>query len=535
MTVASRPNVGPLTVLVSTRAVLTLPDDSLVLTPATISISTATGKIIAIVPTVLPKTSFAPSATYIHYGSKLLIPGLVDAHVHLNEPGRTEWEGFRTGTRAAASGGVTTVVDMPLNAIPPTTTLAGFKEKLAASEGQCWVDVGFYGGVIPGNADELLPLVEAGVRGFKGFLIESGVEEFPAISSNDIELAMKTLNGTPTTLMFHAEMIPPITDSVGDAVQVSEPPLAPHGDLKSYQTFLASRPPSFETYAIDEILSLAHLAPGLHLHIVHLSATQAIPILKKARKSGINITAETCFHYLGLVAEGVEDGDCRYKCCPPIREQLNQDGLWEELTALDSCIKTIVSDHSPCTPELKLLPPRLQTIEAPHMHHSDSGIDMTADLARAEETNQETLAKEVGDFFAAWGGISSVGLGLPILYTSAQKRAAAGSKSTPSIVDIVRLCCTATAKQVGLSHRKGALKVGMDADICVFDDSEEWVLNSGGMHWKNRCSPWEGHRFAGRVKETWLRGNKVFEYGGANGGFVSGKPVGEAIIEKRVA
>lgn len=175
MTVSSRPNAGPVTVLVSTRAVLTLSDDSLLLSPATISISPATGKIVAIVATVLPKTSFPPSATYINYGSKLLIPGLVDAHVHLNEPGRTEWEGFNTGTRAAASGGVTTVIDMPLNAIPPTTTLAGFKEKLAASQGQCWVDVGFYGGVIPGNADELLPLVEAGVRGFKGFLIESGV------------------------------------------------------------------------------------------------------------------------------------------------------------------------------------------------------------------------------------------------------------------------------------------------------------------------------------------------------------------------
>ncbi|KAI1173425.1 allantoinase [Nemania sp. FL0916] len=522
-----------LTVLVSTRVVLTLPDDSLLLTPASISISCATGKIVAVVATVLPKTSFPSTATYIDYGSKLLIPGLVDAHVHLNEPGRTEWEGFNTGTRAAASGGVTTVVDMPLNAIPPTTTLAGFNEKLAASRDQCWVDVGFYGGVIPGNAHELLPLVEAGVRGFKGFLVESGVEEFPAISSTDIELAMKTLNGTPTTLMFHAEMIPPIADSVGDAVQVSEPPLAPTGTLKEYKTFLDSRPPSFETYAIEEILSLAHLASSLHLHIVHLSATQAIPILKEARSRGINITAETCFHYLGLAAEGVEDGDCRYKCCPPIREQLNQDGLWEELQAEDSCIKTIVSDHSPCTPELKLLPPHLQTMDSlPNMHHSDSGVDMRADLEL--ESKPPTTPAE-GDFFAAWGGISSVGLGLPILHSSAKKRAAAGHKSTPTIVDIVRLCSQATAKQVGLSHRKGALRVGMDADICVFDDTEEWSLQSRGMHWKNRCSPWEGHQFTGRVKETWLRGHKVFEHGGANAGFIGMTPLGEAIIEKRFA
>ncbi|KAK6841205.1 heavy metal tolerance protein [Apiospora arundinis] len=529
----------PLTVLVSTRAVLTLPDESLVLTPASISISPETGKIVAIVPAVLPQSSFPASATYLNYGSKLLIPGLVDAHVHLNEPGRTEWEGFNTGTRAAASGGVTTVIDMPLNAIPPTTTVAGFKEKLAASQGQCWVDVGFYGGVIPGNADELLPLVEAGVRGFKGFLIESGVDEFPAISSTDIALAMKTLNGTPTTLMFHAEMIPPIADSVGDAVQASEPPAAPHGDLTAYQTFLESRPPVFETCAIDEIVSLAHLAPALHLHIVHLSATQAIPILQAARQAGINITAETCFHYLGLAAEEVAKGDCRYKCCPPIREQLNQNGLWDELqSGHDSVIKTVVSDHSPCTPELKLLPAHLQTaataptpaVEPAAMHHVDSGVDVTAD-AMAKETEMKAAQ---GDFFAAWGGISSVGLGLPILH-SASLRRSEQKLSAPSIVDIVRLCCASTAKQVGLSHRKGALAVGMDADVCVFDEAEEWVLQSQGMHWKNRCSPWEGKQFRGRVKETWLRGTKVYEHGAKNLGFVSGTPVGEAIVERRTS
>ncbi|KAI0149091.1 allantoinase [Pestalotiopsis sp. NC0098] len=525
---------GPLTVLVSTRAVLTLPDDSLILTPATISISAESGKIVAIEPAVVPRSSFPSSVTYVDHGSKLLMPGLVDAHVHLNEPGRTEWEGFSTGTRAAASGGVTTVIDMPLNAIPPTTTVAGFKEKLAASQGQCWVDVGFYGGVIPGNANELLPLVEAGVRGFKGFLIESGVDEFPAISSNDIELAMKTLNGTPTTLMFHAEMIPPISDSVGDKVQASEPPLAPHGDLKAYQTFLESRPPVFETCAIDEIISLSHLATNLHLHIVHLSAIQAIPILKEARKNGVNITAETCFHYLGLAAEAVEDGDCRYKCCPPIREQSNQDGLWEELVAEDSCIRTIVSDHSPCTPELKLLPPHLQNTEAAHMRHSDSGVDVTADLQLTPDMGRKaTEASAQGDFFAAWGGISSVGLGLPILHTASALRAKKHSTKTPSVVDVVRMCCQATARQVGLHHRKGALRVGMDADVCVFDDAEEWVLQSHGMHWKNRCSPWEGHRFQGRVKETWLRGTKVYEHGAANNGFVTGSPVGEAIVEKR--
>jgi allantoinase len=366
------------------------------------------------------------------------------------------------------------------------------------------------------------------------------VEEFPAISSLDIAQAMKTLNGTPTTLMFHAEMIPPIADSVGDSAGASAPPLAPHGALTTYQTFLESRPPAFETCAIDEIISLAHLAPALHLHIVHLSATQAIPILKEARRGGVNITAETCFHYLGLASEAVEDGDCRYKCCPPIREQSNQDGLWDELQAPDSCIRTVVSDHSPCTPELKLLPPQLQVPQAPAMHHSDSGIDMTADLNRAtdEDIRVSSLsaqqAQQQGDFFAAWGGISSVGLGLPILHTAAASRAAKGG-SAPNMVDIVRLCCTATAQQVGLSHCKGSIRPGMDADICVFDDEELWTLQSHGMHWKNKCSPWEGKQFQGRVKETWLRGRKVYEHGGKFNGFVGGTPIGEAITEKRIA
>ncbi|KAK5995457.1 Allantoinase [Cladobotryum mycophilum] len=525
MTVPNTSDVGPLAVLVSTRAVLTLPDNSLVLSPATIVVSPQTGKIISVVPAVLPQTDFPPSATYVDHSPKLLLPGLVDAHVHLNEPGRTEWEGFWTGTRAAASGGVTTVIDMPLNAIPPTTTIQGFEEKLQASIGQCWVDVGFYGGVIPGNAHELKPLVEAGVRGFKGFLIESGVDEFPAVSALDVALAMETLKDEPTTLMFHAEMIPPITASVGDAVLVSDPPLAPKGDLTAYSTFLQSRPPSFETYAIEEILAHAHIAPSLHLHIVHLSATDAIPILKAARQRGINITAETCFHYLGLTAEEIEKGDTRHKCCPPIRESKNRDGLWDELVAEDSCIKTVVSDHSPCTPQLKLLPSHL---ERPKLPHLDSGLDVATQ-------KEEPLRKNInrGDFFAAWGGISSVGLGLPILYTAARQRST--TSKAPSITDMVRLCCQATAEQVGLAHRKGSLKEGMDADICIFDDEEIWTFTQGDMRWKNRCSPWQGHEFTGRVRETWLRGRKVFELDTAGDGFIEGKPFGESITEKRTA
>jgi allantoinase len=338
---------------------------------------------------------------------------------------------------------------------------------------------------------------------------------------------MTTLKDAPTTLMFHAEMLPPIADSVGDVVQTADPPLAPRGELSAYSTFLESRPPAFETYAIEEILSLAHLAPELHLHIVHLSATEGIPILKAARERGVKITAETCFHYLGLSSEEIEKGDTRHKCCPPIREDKNRNGLWEELVAEDSCIKTIVSDHSPCTPELKLLPGHLDA-SRPTMLHSDSGIDVTI-------PPEERLAKPIerrarGDFFAAWGGISSVGLGLPILHTASKKRT-----NAPTVTDIARLCSQKTAEQVGLSHRKGALKVGMDADICVFDDAAVWTFSQGDMRWKNRCSPWEGHEFTGRVAETWLRGRKVFELGAENSGFVVSEPFGESIVEKRTS
>jgi allantoinase len=361
------------------------------------------------------------------------------------------------------------------------------------------------------------------------------VDEFPAISSKDVALAMETLKDTPTTLMFHAEMIPPITDSVGDAVQASEPPLAPSGELTAYSTFLQSRPPSFETYAVEEILALSHIAPELHLHIVHLSATQCIPLLRAARERGVQVTAETCFHYLGLSAEEITKGDTRHKCCPPIREEKNRHGLWEEIMADESCIRTIVSDHSPCTPELKLLPGHL---DQPNIPHTDSGIDVTM-LGEDETTAPESKveAKDVvsarGDFFAAWGGISSVGLGLPILHTKSRQRLDQ-SLTAPSIVDVVRLCSQATAQQVGLQHRKGALRAGMDADVCVFDESELWTFSQGDMRWRNRCSPWEGHEFQGRVRETWVRGNKVFELGAKTGdGFVGGLPIGESITERR--
>ena len=508
----------PRVVLASSRAVI-----SGSITPATIVISSITGKITSITRSVLPASAFPDGTFYTDHSPHLLLPGLVDAHVHLNEPGRTEWEGFYTGTRAAASGGVTTVVDMPLNAIPPTTTIAGLEEKVAAARGKCWVDVGFYGGIIPGNAHELRPLVAAGVRGFKGFLIDSGVDEFPAVSSTDIIAVMAELGDEKTTLMFHAEMIPPITASVGDVVQWSLPPLEPIGPLNEYKTFLASRPASFETYAISEVLSLAHLAPDLPLHIVHLSAIEAVPMLREARAAGVNITAETCFHYLSLAAEKIQHGDTRHKCCPPIRNQSNQDGLWDELlNEDDSVIKTVVSDHSPCTPDLKMLPPNLK--------HADAVRHERPPTPPSENDVAEVGKEKEGNFFSAWGGVSSVGLGLPILWTSAKEN---GRQISP--VDVARWCCENTAKQVGLEHCKGALEVGYDGDVCVFDDSAEWVVGLGGQGilFRNKVTAYQGKKMAGAVKETWVRGQRVWNRSAHDDGFGGRKPGGRLLLEPR--
>ena len=499
------PTTPDIVVLTSSRAII---EDRL--TPATVVIHSQTGKITSIYHSVLPPSSFPLGTPYTDHTPHVLLPGLVDAHVHLNEPGRTEWEGFWTGTRAAAFGGVTTVVDMPLNAIPPTTTIQGLKEKVAAAEGKCWVDVGFYGGIVPGNRHELKGLVQAGVRGFKGFMIDSGVEEFPAVSSQDIIGVFEELADEPTTVMFHAEMIPPVTASVGDDVQWSLPPLEPSGPLDAYQTFLDSRPVSFETYAILEVISLSTIAPKLPLHIVHLSAIEAIPMLREARAKGVKITAETCFHYLSLAAEGIEAGDTRHKCCPPIREQANQDGLWTELLEGESVIKTVVSDHSPCTPDLKLLPQRIP-----------GAVQPKATCGSSKE----------GDFFASWGGISSVGLGLPILWTTATTSPRLQDEDA-TLLNIARWCCVNTSLQVGLEHKKGALKVGLDGDVCVFDTDSVWDVSEDlGMLWRNKCSPYQGRRLKGVVRETWVRGRRVFE---REQGFGVQKAGGRLLLEPRV-
>jgi allantoinase len=365
------------------------------------------------------------------------------------------------------------------------------------------------------------------------------VEEFPAVSGADIEKAMAELADEPTTLMFHAEMIPPITDSVGDDVQTSLPPLAPAGPLQAYSTFLASRPSSFETYAVAQIIELAAVAPKLPLHIVHLSAMEAIPLLREARARGVPITAETCFHYLSLAAEEIAEGDTRHKCCPPIRSQLNQDALWAELDryAAEGVIKTVVSDHSPCTPDLKLLPSHIATALP---SSADSSAAPTPSVNSASSSVSDFFeGKEAavndGNFFSAWGGISSVGLGLPILWTEISRRkqiaSAPGCKSTEqALVDIARWCSANTAAQVGLGKQKGDLAVGFDADICVFDDTADWVVEPSTMLFRNKCSPYQGRTLRGMVQETWLRGSKIFS---RLEGFTSKGTTGRLLLEQR--
>lgn len=432
--------------------------------PGTIEIDCRTGQIQAI------HNLRVSNATY-DYQDLVIMPGLVDTHVHLNEPGRTEWEGFETGTRAAVSGGVTTVVDMPLNAIPPTTTTENLEIKLRAAEGQCHADVAFWGGVIPSNSHDLLPLVKAGVRGFKCFLINSGVEEFPHVSPEDVKIAMDTLKDSGSMLMFHAEL---------DAheLHVSS---AEHTDLmgsQSYQDFLDSRPDSFEVDAISQVIKIARNYPTLRLHIVHLASAKALPLLREAQASGAKITAETCFHYLTFQSDEIPEQGTQYKCCPPIRSESNREALWEAIK--DGTITTVVSDHSPCTPKLK-----------------------------------------EGDFLTAWGGVSALGLGLQILWTEASKRGF-------SIADISRLTSENTAKQVQLYPRKGSLSVGSDADLVIWDPEDSWTVTLDDLHFKNKISPYLGRELKGRVKETWLRGEKVWsaEHGWSR---ATGRPIVDSV------
>ena len=377
----------------------------------------------------------------------VLLPGLVDSHVHVNEPGRTEWEGFASATRAAAGGGVTTIIDMPLNSIPPTVDVAALEVKRKSAEGQCFVDVGFWGGAIPGNLGELRGLHDAGVFGFKCFLLHSGVDEFPPLHPADLDDYLRVLRGFDGLLIVHAE----------DSSTIGRAPSC-HG--ARYLDFLASRPCAAENLAIEQVIQAAGRT-GARAHILHLSSGDALPMIAGARRDGVRVTAETCPHYLALSAEEIPDGATQFKCCPPVREASNRELLWRGLA--DGTIDCLVSDHSPCTPELKRL--------------------------------------DIGDFGLAWGGISSLEVGLPVVWTEARRRGFA-------LTDVVRWMAQGPAGLVGL-RRKGRIAPGYDADFCVFAPDEAFVVDPKRLHHKNPLTPYDGRPLRGVVRGTWLRGQEL--------------------------
>ncbi len=410
-----------------------------------------------------------PEIPLVDAGDAAVMSGLVDSHVHVNEPGRTRWEGFATATRAAAAGGVTTLVDMPLNSIPPTTTVSGFQEKLAAANGQCFIDTAFWGGVVPGNTSELIPLLDAGVRGFKCFLIHSGVDEFPHVGEENLREAMPELEKRGSVLLVHAELPGPI-EKAAEELKDENP--------RAYETFLKSRPRESENKAVELMIRLCRTTVA-RVHIVHHSSSDVLPLLKAAREEGLLLTVETCPHYLTFAAEEIPDGATHFKCCPPVRERENREKLWEALK--EGVIDMVVSDHSPCTADLKLM--------------------------------------ERGDFLEAWGGIAALQFTLPAIWTEAQKRG----------FDLKELSCwmsEAPARLAGLDKRKGKIAVGFDADITIFEPEKEFKVVPEIIEFKNKITPYEGMNLRGVVKATFVRGRKVYE----NGQFV-GKAAGNLLTK----
>jgi allantoinase len=378
---------------------------------------------------------------------EVLLPGLVDSHVHVNEPGRTEWEGFATATRAAAAGGVTTIIDMPLNSVPPTIDTAALAVKRAATAGKLHVDVGFWGGAVPGNTADLAALHDAGVFGFKAFTLNSGVDEFGHLNHDELADALCCLADLDAMLIVHAE------DAA--TIAAAPPPTGPR-----YADFLASRPRAAENTAIADLLALAQRF-GTRLHILHLSSSDALPMLRDAKRAGIRVTAETCPHYLTFTAEEIPDGATQFKCCPPIREAANRENLWQGLA--DGTIDLVVTDHSPCTAALKRL--------------------------------------DVGDFGLAWGGIAGLQVGLSAVWTQARQRGI-------SLTQVVRWMAEQPADLVGLPT-KGRIAVGADADLCAFAPDAEFTVAATNLHHRNPISAYHGTRLTGTVRATWLRGVRV--------------------------
>jgi allantoinase len=378
---------------------------------------------------------------------EVLLPGLVDTHVHVNEPGRTDWEGFATATRAAAAGGITTIIDMPLNSVPPTIDARALRVKRAAALGQIHVDVGFWGGAVPGNEDQRPRLHAAGVFGCKCFTVDSGVPEFPPLDEQGLLQAARQAAQIGSLLLVHAE----------DAATIAGAP-GPAG--AAYAGFLRSRPGAAETAAIAAVIDAARRS-GARMHVLHVSSADAVPLIAAARRDGLAVTAETCPHYLTLTAEDVPEGATQFKCCPPIRERANRELLWDALS--EGIIDCVVSDHSPCPPELKHL--------------------------------------EQGDFGAAWGGISSLQIALPVTWTQARARG-------HSLADVARWMAVRPAEIAGLP-RKGTIAPGYDADLVVLAPDESFVVEAAKLHHRHRLTPYAGQTLRGVVRRTWLRGTPV--------------------------
>jgi allantoinase len=385
-------------------------------------------------------------------GELVVLPGLVDTHVHVDDPGRAHWEGFDAATRAAALGGVTTLVDMPLNCLPPTVSVDALDAKLAAAEGRLHVDVAFWGGIVPGSEDELEPLADAGVLGFKVFLCDSGVPEYGSFGADEVPrlLARTARLGLP--LIVHAE----------DPGALRDPPAG--ADSRAYRTWLDSRPPEAEVRAVAALVEAAR-ATGGHVHVLHLSAAGAGDLVREARREGVPITAETCPHYLTIAAEDVPDGATDYKCAPPIRERANQEQLWEALA--DGTIDAVVSDHSPCPPEDKRL--------------------------------------DTGDFTAAWGGIASLQLGPALVWTAARRRG-------HDLADVARWTAAGPARVAGLAH-KGRLAPGADADLVVVDPEAAWTVEPSALAHRHPVTPYGGRTLTGAVLRTYLRGRCIVRDG----------------------
>ena len=440
--------------------------------PAAILVDDDSGRIVRIAEADAP-----PAAERLcNIGEHAILPGLIDPHVHINEPGRTEWEGFATATRAAAAGGITTVIDMPLNCLPPTTTVAGLEAKRHAAacgavtaKAQCRIDWRAWGGCENGNQAHLIPLAEAGVPGYKCFLVYPGCDGLGLIDEANLRRAMPLIAQTGLPLLVHAELPGPL-EAVAAALALAVPAC----DWRDYSVYLASRPDEAELAAIALMIDLCREF-GARVHIVHLATALALPMLRDARAEGLPITVETCPHYLHFAAEDIPGAATHFKCAPPIRSEPNRQQLWDAV--LDGTIDLIASDHSPCPQAMK-------------------------------------TGNPTGSFQTSWGGIASLSLGPSILWTEGRL----------TLSDLARLMSSAPAKLAGVAHSKGSIAPGFDADLAIFAPEESFTVAPENLHFRHAISPYLGETLTGVVKQTILRGHTIYDHGR-----FPGEPIGREV------